>query len=225
MSSINITPYSSMGGTRIEQSLTELAAQARSPHYKWVEKLRTSLDFVTADNTLICVADSPFAEFVDKVTPIGLTQSFDASESLPVALVPEVGSRRKRAMVGSSAGGGINISKMVTAGMSPERTIFKYGETLGIDASKKFWSEAEWLALSGMNHDLFRNPIGIIVIEATPDGRNYRIRMFEQCLMQGSSTGYQASGHVVVSNMQFVYEQEVPLWNSEETSLGSGGTV
>ena len=43
--------------------------------------------------------------------------------------------------------------------------------------------------------------------------------------MQGSSTGYQASGHVVVSNMQFVYEQEVPLWNSEETSLGSGGTV
>lgn len=225
MATINITPYSSMGGTRNEQALTELAAQQRSPHFKWVEKLRTSLDFVTADNTLICVADHPFSDFVDKVTPIGLTQAFDANESLPSALVPEVGSRRKRAMVGSSAGGSIGISKMVTAGMSPERTMFKYGETLGIDSSKKFWSEAEWLALSGLNHDLFRNPIGLVVVEATPDGRNYRIRMFEQCLMQGSSSGYQAGNHVVVNSMQFIYEQEVPLWNSEETSLGSGGTV
>lgn len=218
----SITPYSAMGGTIKEQTLTNLISTERSPHFKWADSLRLATDFITPDNTLICVGDRPFADLITNVTPIGLTQSLSVNEGLQSTLQPEIGSRRKRAMVGSSSGGSLNISRMTTMGKSTLATIYKYAESLGIDASKSFWSEKEWVALVGLNHDYCRTPISIVVVEAAPDGRNYCAYVCEQALMQGGSKGYQAGQHIVVDNLSMIFEQQVPVWGSEETSLGGG---
>lgn len=217
-SSYDISPIKSMGGLVKEQTLNEILSNDGAPHYNWVEQLRLAVDLITPDNTLICMADHWLADQVTTVTPIGLTQSFSYTESLPVTLAPEIGSRRKRAMVGSSAGGGINISKMVVQGNSPIYILSKYGRTLGID--KNYWSEKEWGAAIGLNLDKLRTPMGIIAIEGDPAGRSYSALMFEQCLLQGQSRGYQAGSFLVVDNFNLIYEQIVPIWENENV-LGS----
>lgn len=135
-----------MGGVVKEQTLNEILSNDGAPHYNWVEQLRLATDFITPDNTLICVADSWLHDQVTKVTPIGLTQSFGYQESLPSALQAEIGSRRKRAMVGSSGGGNISISKMLVHGNSPIHILSKYGKTFGID--RNYWTEKNGALLS-----------------------------------------------------------------------------
>lgn len=214
----NIAPYAAIGGTRGAQSLSTLLSVERSPHMKWVERLRTAIDFISPDNSLFCIADSAFSTGTSNVTPIGLAQSFSWSESLPSMLVGEIGSRRKRAVVGSSQGGQLQLSKMVVMGESPLKALSKGGTPLGIDSN--YWTEQEWLAMVGMNHDTLRTPLGMVVVEASPDGRNYSAFMFEQCLVQGQSRMYQAGQHLIVDNFALIYEMVVPLW-----SINSGDTV
>lgn len=207
-----------MGELVEEMSLNEVISSEGAPHYKWVEQLRLATDLITPDNSLICVTDHWLSDQVTKVTPIGLTQSFGFSESLPVQLAPEIGSRRKRAMVGSSQGGGIQISKMVVQGNSPIAVLSKYGQTFGINPN--FWSEKEWGAAIGLNLDKLRTPMGIVVVEGDPVGRKYSAMMFEQCLCQGVSRAYQAGSFLVVDNFNLVYEMVVPLWENEEAKNG-----
>ena len=208
-----IAPYSSFGGQLGEQTLIDAINNPRTPHMTWMEKIRTAIDFITADNTLICIANSPFKETVTSVTPLGLTQSFNWGEDIPSVLMPEVGSRRKRLMVGSSQGGQASISKMTVIGDSVLKTMYKHGETMGLDSTRSTWTEKEWVALIGLNHDLIRNAFGLVVIEAGPDSRNYSAYMLEQCGMQGQSRGYAAGQHLVVDNLSFIFEQTVPLWS------------
>lgn len=207
-----------MGDVVSETSLNEALSTEGAPHYKWVEQLRLATDLITPDNSLICVADHWLADQVKHVTPIGLTQSFNYSEQLPAQLVPEIGSRRKRAMVGSSAGGGINISKMVVQGNSPLAILSKYGQTFGINPN--YWTEKEWGAAVGLNLDKLRTPIGLVVIEGDPVGRKYSAMMFEQCLCNGQSRGYQAGSFLVVDNFNLIYEMVVPLWENEDAKNG-----
>ena len=216
--SFNIAPYEAMGGTRGAQSLTSLFSTERSPQMKWVERLRTAIDFITPDNSLFCIADSMFHEDAANVMPIGLAQSFGWGETLPSMLVGEIGSRRKRAVVGSSQGGGLQFSKMVVMGESPLSKLSAKGTTLGINPN--YWTEQEWLAMVGLNHDKLRSPLGIVVVEAAPDGRNYSAYMFEQCMVQNQSRMYQAGQHLLVDNFSAIYEMVVPLW-----SITSGSTV
>jgi hypothetical protein len=218
LSDYNINPLKSMGGVVKEQTLNEILSNDGAPHYNWVEQLRLATDFITPDNTLICVADSWLHDQVTKVTPIGLTQSFGYQESLPSALQPEIGSRRKRAMVGSSGGGNISISKMLVHGNSPIHILSKYGKTFGID--RNYWTEKEWGAAVGLNLDKLRTPQGIIVLEGDPAGRSFSCHMFEQCLCQGISRAYQAGSFLVVDNFSFIYEQIVPIWENDDV-LGS----
>ena len=213
----NISSYDALGGIRGAQTLSSVLSAERSPHMKWVERLRTAVDFITPDNSLFCVADSPFSNQTQNVTPIGLAQSFSWSESLPSMLVGEIGSRRKRAVVGSSQGGGLQMSKMVVMGESPLKALTVGGSALGINGN--YWTEQEWLAMIGLNNDRLRSALGFIVVEAAPDGRNYSAFMFEQCLVQGQSRMYQAGQHLVVDNFSMIYEMVVPLW-----SIGSGDT-
>lgn len=208
----------SLGGVLVETSLNEALSSEGAPHYNWVEHLRLATDFITPDNSLICVADHWLVDQVTKVTPIGLTQTFSYSEQLPAQLVPEIGSRRKRAMVGSSGGGGIQISKMVVQGNSPLAILSKYGQTFGINPN--YWTEKEWGAAIGLNLDKLRTPMGIVVIEGDPAGRKYSALMFEQCLCQGQSRGYQAGQFLVIDNFNMIYEQVVPLWENEEAKDG-----
>lgn len=210
----NIDTIKTMGGLEKEKTLTQLISETGAPHYKWVEQLRLATDFITPDNTLICVADSWMADQVTKVTPIGLTQSFSYSEQLNGTLAPEIGSRRKRAMLGSSNGGSISISKMVVNGNSPIHILSTYGKTFGIDSN--YWTEKEWGAAVGLNLDKLRTPQGIIVIEGDPAGRKYSCFMFEQCLCLGLSRGYQAGQYLVVDNFNLLYEQIVPLWENAD---------
>lgn len=220
----SITPIASLGGVVGTKSLTEVVSTENTPHTTWVERLRLATDFITPDNTLICVADHYLHEDVQNVTPIGITQSFGHSESLPSMLAPEIGSRRKRAIVGSSQGGSINIAKMLCMGESPLKVLAKNGKAMGINSD--FWTEKEWLAAIGLNHDSLRTPLGIVVVEGAPDGRNYSAYMFEQCLIQGQSRGYQAGQHLVVDNFNLIYEQIVPLWSvSAEGEVGYGTTI
>ena len=214
MADNSINPTESMGGIVKEQNLTSLYSTEGAPHYNWVEQLRLATDLITPDNTLICVADAWTVDKVTKVTPIGLTQSFSYSESMPGTLQPEIGSRRKRAMVGSSAGGGINISKMVVQGNSPLHVLSKYGKTFKIN--RNHWTEKEWGAAIGLNMDKLRTPMGIIVLEGDPVGRNYSCFMFEQCLCLGQSRGYQAGSFLVVDNFNLIYEQMVPIWENTD---------
>jgi len=207
-----------MGELLVETDLNEAISAEGAPHYNWVEQLRLATDLITPDNSLICVADHWLSDQVTKVTPIGLTQSFGFTESLPVQLAPEIGSRRKRAMVGSSQGGSIQISKMVVQGNSPLAVLSKYGKTFGINSN--YWTEKEWGAAIGLNLDKLRTPQGIIVIEGDPVGRKYLAMMFEQCLCQGTSRAYQAGSFLVVDNFNLVYEQVVPLWENEEAKDG-----
>lgn len=208
----------SMGSLVEEMGLNEALSAEGAPHYKWVEQLRLATDLITPDNTLICVADHYLVDQVTKVTPIGLTQSFSYSESLPAQLVPEIGSRRKRAMVGSSVGGNIQISKMVVQGNSPLAVLSKYGQTFGINPN--YWTEKEWGAAIGLNLDKLRTPMGIVVIEGDPVGRKYSAMMFEQCLCQGQSRAYQAGSFLVADNFGLIYEQVVPLWENGDAKDG-----
>lgn len=214
MADYNISPIKSMGGVVKEQSLNELLSSTGAPHYNWVEQLRLAVDLMTPDNTLICMADHWLHDKVTKVTPIGLTQSFSFSEGLNASLVGEIGSRRKRATVGSSQGGSISISKMVVNGNSPINILSKYGRTFNID--KNYWTEKEWGAAVGLNLDKLRTPMGIVVIEGDPAGRTYSCYMFEQCLCMGVSRGYQAGSFLVVDNFNLLYEQLVPMWENED---------
>lgn len=211
----------SFGGVNTQQTLAQVMTESRSPHYKWIERLRTGLDFITSENTLICIADSAFTDSVQNVYPIGIAQSFSWSENIMSALVGEVGSRRKRAIIGNSQGGNIQISQMVCLGQSSLNTFTKNGLTIGTDAG--YWSEQEWTGLIGLNHDKLKTPIGIVTVEATPDGRNYVTYMFEQCVLQGQSRGYQAGQHLVVDNFSMIFEQIVPLHSFEKDS--NGGAV
>ena len=213
MADYNINPIKSMGGVVKELELNELLGQDGAPHYNWVEQLRLATDLITPDNTLICMADHWLKDHVTTVTPIGLTQSFQFNESLPGTLQAEIGSRRKRAMIGSSAGGSVNISKMLVQGNSPIHVLSKYGKTLGID--KNYWTEKEWTAAIGLNLDKLRTPMGIIVIEGDPAGRSYSCYMLEQCICLGQSRGYQAGSFLVVDNFNLQFEQMVPLWERE----------
>lgn len=210
----SITPITALGGVSNKRNLTEIVSGENTPHTTWVERLRLATDFITPDNSLICIADHWLHEDVENVTPIGITQSFGYSEGLNAMLAPEIGSRRKRAVVGSSQGGSINISKMLCMGDSPLLTMTKSGKPMGINADH--WTEKEWLALIGLNHDKLRTPIGLVVVEGAPDGRNYSAYMFEQCLIQGQSRGYQAGQHLVVDNFNLIFEQIVPIWGAEE---------
>lgn len=207
----NIAPFAAMGGTQGAQALSALVSAERSPQMKWVERLRTAIDFITPDNSLFCIADNSFSHNVTNVTPIGLAQSFSWNESLPSILVGEIGTRRKRAVIGSSQGGAVQLSKMVVIGESPLRMISKGGVPLGINPN--YWTEQEWLGMVGLNHDALRTPQGLVVVEAAPDGRNYSAFMFEQCLVQNQSRMYQAGQHLVVDNFSAVYEMVVPLWS------------
>lgn len=218
MADYNIDPLKSMGGVVKEQELNEILSNSGAPHYNWIEQLRLATDLITPDNTLVCVTDHWLADEVTKVTPIGLTQSFSYSESLPSTLAPEIGSRRKRSIVGSSAGGSINISKLVVRGNSPIHILAKYGRTFGIN--RNYWTEKEWGAAIGLNLDKLRTPMGIVVLEGDPAGRSYSCHMFEQCLVQGQSRGYQAGSFLVVDNFSCIYEHIVPIWE-DETVLDS----
>lgn len=213
----NIAPFTAMGGTRGAQTLASIISADRSPQMKWVERLRTAIDFIAPDNTLFCVADNSFSHRVSTLTPIGLAQSFSWGETLPSMLVGEIGSRRKRAVVGSSQGGGVQFSKMVVIGESPLQMMTKGGVPLGINPN--YWTEQEWLGLVGLNHDQLRTPLGIVAVEATPDGRNYIAYMFEQCLIQNQSRMYQAGQHLVVDNFSAIYEMVVPLWSIADSEL------
>ena len=175
-----MTTYSitSFGGVRTEQSLTATISEQRSPQYKWMQRLRTALDFVTADNSLICIADSAFIDSVQNVRPLGIAQNFSWNENISSALVPEIGSRRKRAIVGNSQGGSIQISNMVVMGESMLETMVKNG--LNTNIYPTYWGEQEWMGLVGLDHDKLKTPIGIVVVDSTPDGRNYVSYMFEQ---------------------------------------------
>ena len=215
--SYDTKPLAAMGGVVPEQSLNEILSSSQTPHYNWVERLRLATDFITADNTLICMADHWLHDKVTNVTPIGLTQTFSLSESLPGTLAPEIGSRRKRAIIGSSAGGMISCSKLVVQGKSPIAILSKYGSTLGIDSN--YWSEKDWLAAIGVNLDKLRTPMGIVVVEGDPAGRMYSAYMCEQCILNNQSRGYQAGGFLVVDNFSLMYEQIVPLWGTD-----NGGT-
>lgn len=228
MSTYSIAPYTALGGTVGNQQLVDVYNTVRSPHTAWVERLRLATDFISADNSLICVADNPFHEYTTNVAPLGLCQSFNASESLPSAFAPEIGSRRKRAIIGSSQGGGIQISKVTVIGASPLKSLTQYNSALGLDPTGKFWSEDAILGLCGLNHDLFRTPIGLIVVDTAPDGRNYRCRMYEQCVIQGQADGYQAGQAVMIDNINLQYEQVVPVWSIATdpiSTITSGGTV
>lgn len=220
----SISPITAMGGVSGKRSLTELVSSENAIHSTWVERLRLATDFITSDNTLICVADHWLHENVENVTPIGITQSFSYNEALAATLAPEIGSRRKRAMVGSSQGGTISIAKMLCMGDSPMKVIAQAGSAMGINADH--WTEKEWLALVGLNHDKLRTPQGIVVIEGAPDGRNYSAYMFEQCLLQGQSRGHQAGQHLVVDNFNMIFEQVVPIWSdTTEEDVDYGSTI
>jgi hypothetical protein len=220
----SITPITALGGVLGTKTITELVAGENTPHTTWVERLRLATDFITPDNSLICVADKWLHEDVVNVTPIGIAQSFGYSEALAAMLAPEIGSRRKRAIVGSSQGGSVNISKMVCMGVSPLAILAQNGSAMGINPDH--WTEKEWTAMIGLNNDRLRTPIGLVVIEGAPDGRNYSAYMFEQCLMQGQSRGFQAGQHLVVDNFQLIYEQIVPLWGvSAEEGVDYGSTI
>jgi hypothetical protein len=138
-------------------------------------------------------------------------------------MAPEIGSRRKRPIIGSSQGGSISISKMVCMGLSPLNLITEAGKALGINGD--FWAEKDWMALIGLNHDKLRTPIGIAVVDAAPDGRNYSAFMFEQCVVQNKSRGYQAGDHLLVDNFQLVFEQLVPLWSVTDSEVVDYGTT
>lgn len=208
----------SFGGVRTSQSLAQTISEQRSPQYKWMQRLRTALDFITAENSLICIADSSFIDSVQNVRPLGIAQNFSFSENIASALVPEIGSRRKRAIVGNSQGGSINISQMVAMGESPLQTMVKNGMTTGLDSG--YWSEQEWMGLIGLDHDKLKTPIGIVVVDSTPDGRNFVSYMFEQCLVQGQSRGYQAGQHLVVDNFNLIFEHIVPIHSFEKDATG-----
>ena len=217
-----MTTYSitSFGGVRTEQSLTATISEQRSPQYKWMQRLRTALDFVTADNSLICIADSAFIDSVQNVRPLGIAQNFSWNENISSALVPEIGSRRKRAIVGNSQGGSIQISNMVVMGESMLETMVKNG--LNTNINPTYWGEQEWMGLVGLDHDKLKTPIGIVVVDSTPDGRNYVSYMFEQVLIQGQSRGYQAGQHLVVDNFNLIFEHVVPI---QDYSREAGGGV
>lgn len=219
----NISPLTAMGGVQAAATIAELVSGERSPHMNWIERLRTAVDFITPDNSLICVANAPFKEDIVTVRPIGMTETFNYHESLPVMMAPEIGSRRKRAVVGSSQGGSINIAKMVCFGESPLDVLVGAAEALGINAD--FWAEKDWLALMGLNHDKLRSPLGLVVVDATPDGRSYGAYMFEQCVLQNKSRAYQAGDHLVVDNFQLIYEQIVPIWSVSTSEVIDYGTT
>lgn len=205
-------PLKAMGGIVPEQSLNELLSADRTPHYNWVERLRLATDFVTPDNTLICIADHWLHDKVTNVTPIGLTQSFQLGESLQGNLAGEIGSRRKRAIIGSSNGGSISLQKLVVQGKSPINILSNYGDTLNIDSN--YWSEKNWVASTGLNLDKIRTPMGIIVVEGDPAGRTYSAFMCEQCILQQQSRAYQAGSFAVYDSIILAYEQLVPLWDT-----------
>ena len=219
----SITPLEALGGVFGEKTLGELVSDSNTPHSTWVERLRLATDFITADNTLICIADHFLHENVTTFRPLGITQSFNASEGLAAMLAPEIGSKRKRAIVGSSQGGGIQISKMLCMGESPLATLTKNNGTSGINPN--FWAEKEWTAMVGLNHDKLRTPLGIVVVEGAPDGRSYSAYMYEQCLLNGQSRAYQAGQHLVVDNLSLIYEQQVPLWSISASEVIDYGTT
>lgn len=219
----SITPLKAMGGVIGSKTLSEIVAGTNKPQMNWVERLRLATDFITADNTLICIADHYLNEDVTTLYPLGITQSFGYSESIPAALVPEIGSRRKRATLGTSQGGSINISKMVCLGKSTVNLLTEHGDKSGINPN--FWSEEDWIAMVGLNYDKVRTPIGLVVVEGTPDGRTYSAFMFEQCVLNGQSKAYQAGQHMVVDNLSLIYEQVVPLWSQESNEVIDYGTT
>lgn len=219
----SLTPLDAMGGIISSKSLADLVSSSNTPQTTWVERLRLATDFITADNTLICIADHFLNENVTTFKPLGLTQSFGWSENIPGVLAPEIGSRRKRAIIGTSQGGGVNISKMVCMGPSPINVITQYGEKSGINPD--FWSEKDWVAMVGMNYDKVRTPIGLVVVEGAPDGRSYSAYMFEQCILNGQSRAYQAGQHLVVDNLSLVFEQVVPLWSQSASEVIDYGTT
>ena len=208
----------SFGGVNTTQTLTNAITVQRSPHYNWMQRLRTALDFITAENTLICIADAPFVDSVRNVRPLGIAQNFSFSENIQSALIPEIGSRRKRAIIGNSQGGSMQISQMVAMGESPLKTLTANGLKTDIDPT--YWSETDWTGLIGLDHDTLKTPIGIVIVDATPDGRNYVSYMFEQCVMQGQSRGYQAGQHLVVDNFNLIFEHIVPLHSFEKDATG-----
>ena len=212
-----ISPFTALGGVQGAKTLAEIVSESRSPHMHWVERLRTAIDFITPDNSLICIANKAFKEDITSLQPLGMAQMFQYHENLPSMLVPEVGSRRKRAVIGSSQGGSIQISKMVCLGESPLKILTAGASMLGIDAN--FWSEKDWLGLIGLNHDALRTPIGLVVVDATPDGRNYSAYLFEQTVMQNKSRGYQSGDHLVVDNFALAFEQVVPLWSIDGSEV------
>lgn len=214
MADYNFTPVGSMGGKLTETTLTNLKSEEGAPHYNWVQQLRLATDLITPDNTLICLADDWLFDRVRKVTPIGFTQSFQYSEQLAGQLAPEIGSRRRRAVVGASQGGQISINKLVVQGTSPISILSKYGSTFDINSN--YWTEKEWGAAIGLNLDKLRTPMGIVVIEGDPVGRKYSCYMFEQCLCLGQSRGYQAGQFLVVDSFNLIYEQIVPLWENTD---------
>jgi hypothetical protein len=225
--SFTIAPYEAFGKHIGKMSMIDLQNKERSPHSRWIESIKTSLDWIDAGNTLVCVGNHPLADFVTEVTPIGFTQMFAPSESLQGTIAREIGSRRGRPMIGSSAGGGIQISKMQLYGDSPEALLTKYNSTMKLDTSKKLWTEQEFASLAGLNHDKFRTPICMIVAKATKDGRNYSIEAYEQCIIQNISDVLQAGQVVIVSNFSMAYEQKSVIWGSEvsETITDGQGSV
>ena len=209
---MTFTPTESMGGVVSKATLADLTTKERLYQMNWVERLRTSVDFINPANSLVCIADAPFYDSVQNLYPLGMTQSFSWGENLNAGLAPEIGSRRRRAVIGSSTGGGIQISKMLCYGYSPAAVLTANNKPMGI-SNENVWVEAEWPALIGMNHDKFRTPIGIVVVEATSDGKSFSAYMFEQAITNGQSRGYQAGQALVVYNFNLIYEYVRPLFS------------
>ena len=202
------------GGAFGATTLSDFYAQEISPHTKWVQQVRLATDFINGGNSVVCLANSPYHEYTTQVYPFGILQNFSYNESIPTGFVKEIGSRRGRAAVGSSSGGSLNLSRALIATSSTLRTLTVGGVTTGVNPAA--WQEQDWISLCGLNHDMVRNPIGIIVAEKTPDGKLQTVKMFEQCLIQGQGSGYQAGNHLVMENISLIYEQMVPMYGAKE---------
>ncbi len=210
---MSIDHYTYQGGVYKASTLEEAVLRDRSPHTRWIEQLLTGLDFASPDTSLAYIADVPFHQYIQKLKPI-LLQGLSVNESLPVAFSKDVGARRARPVVGSSAGGSISISRAVTRGTSVLRSLAQHGIKSGIDPAQ--WQEQNFVNLVGMNHDLFRTPIGIVIVEGTPDGKSISAKMMEQCLITSYATSYQSGQFLIMEGISMVYEQMVPIWGAKK---------
>jgi len=195
-------------GTEYDRSL--IGNLNRAPQYEWAGAIKESFNFVSPNNTMICVADAPIAEAVTKFTILGMCQSMQVNESQAMAYIPEIGSRRKRPAVGGSQGGSIQLSGMVCTSHNLLGALLKYNPTFSIN--NKAWQEdtTHMDYITGLNHDKLKTvALGIIVIEQLPDEMLYRAIMHENALIQGDASGYQSGQNVVVQNLSLAFEQRL----------------